>query len=335
MADIYFAFAPEDEHFARTLARALEAEGFSVLPGQPIAPGKSWEETVARVIEQSKACIIVWSQYAAANERVAEEAGLANARNKYVPVQRDGALPPPGFRRVAAAQLANWSGAQDDPQFRVLVEALSKFARPRPQAKPAAAKPAPVAPSAPAPVLAGSNNTMVRWALIGAGALVVLGLAGFAALNQPRGAQTASAQPGVSAPRDPARPLSDAEQQAAAYEQARRDRAEEALAQQTRAPGAPASAVGAWRHASLQGTWRLRPNGEAALEIDNAGADPGRITWEQRGTVVAITVRYPRSNVSVRYAGAIAADGRTIHGRAFINERGAEREGQPFTLTRT
>jgi hypothetical protein len=85
-----------------------------------IPPGQTWDSFIARGIIEAKAVIVVWSRTSAASDWVKEEASIARNHNKFLPVQIDDAKPPIGFSRIQAAQLRNWDGNQNTPQWQML-----------------------------------------------------------------------------------------------------------------------------------------------------------------------------------------------------------------------
>jgi len=167
LTDIFISYAHEDQSFVRGMVPALEAEGFSVWWDHTIPPGKSWDSFIAKGIAEARCCVVVWSAHSVDSDWVKEEATLAKDGHKFLPVQIDGALPPVGFRRIQAANLQNWTGDRNNPQFQLLVREartlLQGDAPPRAAAPPLRPAyeppPAPPAPRKPPP-----------WPLIGAAA---------------------------------------------------------------------------------------------------------------------------------------------------------------------
>jgi hypothetical protein len=155
---------------------------------------------IARGINDAKASIVVWSANSVVSDWVKEEAELAKGAGKYLPVQIGTDLPPMGFRRIQAADLRNWNGNAQDPQWRMLmVEAANlvrgNLAPPPPVPAPA---PPPALDFAPAPVSIGAKKKLLIGLAAVASALIAGGLwnpAGWSALsrhNTPGGVTAAS-----------------------------------------------------------------------------------------------------------------------------------------------
>lgn len=180
MADVFVSYAHEDQDFVRRLVPLLEAEGLSVWWDHTIPPGKSWNEFIARGIEEAKACIIVWSTHSVASEWVQEEATLAKEGGKYLPMQIGPAPPPVGFRRIQAANLTGWDGDAANPQWRMLVKeaialAHGESARPAPAPAATPSRPPPIAPA-----IAPADEPVKEKTQSKAGLIVVVALAAIA-----------------------------------------------------------------------------------------------------------------------------------------------------------
>jgi hypothetical protein len=125
MSDVFISYSHKDTDFVRDLVRFVEAEGFSVWWDHTIPPGKTWDDVIARGIREAKACIIIWSSDSVISDWVKEEATLAKEGGKYLPIQVGTDLPPMGFRRIQAANLSQWRGNAQDPQWRLLITEIA------------------------------------------------------------------------------------------------------------------------------------------------------------------------------------------------------------------
>jgi hypothetical protein len=129
MSDVFLSYSHKDTDFVRSLVRCVEAEGFSVWWDHTIPPGKTWDDVIARGIREAKACIIIWSPDSIISDWVKEEATLAKEGGKYLPIQMGADLPPMGFRRIQAANLSQWKGNAQDPQWRLLITEITHLVR--------------------------------------------------------------------------------------------------------------------------------------------------------------------------------------------------------------
>jgi hypothetical protein len=127
MSDVFISYSHKDTDIVRDLVRFVEAEGFSVWWDHTIPPGKTWDDVIARGIREAKACIIVWSPDSVVSDWVKEEATLAKEGGKYLPIQVGTDQPPMGFRRIQAANLSQWKGNAQDPQWRLLITEIANL----------------------------------------------------------------------------------------------------------------------------------------------------------------------------------------------------------------
>jgi TIR domain len=202
MSDIFISYSHKDTDVVRDMVPSLKAEGFTVWWDHTIPPGKTWDDVIARGIREAKACIIVWSASSVVSDWVKEEATIAKEGGKYLPVQFGPDLPPLGFRRIQSADLRNWNGNPQDPQWRMLITEISNLVGAKESVEPLPAPPpvpVPVtivkpvertpetipAPPHPKPV-AGNRGLLIGLAV---GAVVVI--VGFLALRRPAAASPA------------------------------------------------------------------------------------------------------------------------------------------------
>ena len=150
MADIFLSYAREDEARAATLARVLDARGWSVFWDRRIIAGTSWDEVVEREINNSKCVVVLWSTAAVTSRWVKTEARFGLQRDALVPASLDGTTIPLEFRFLESAQLQSWNGDVNHSEFQVLTEGISRHVQPRPDTSSpiaVAVGPSPVAPT--------------------------------------------------------------------------------------------------------------------------------------------------------------------------------------------
>ena len=127
MTDVFLSYSHKDQAFADSLVRGLEAEGVSVWWDHTIPPGQTWDTFIAKGIVDAKAVVVIWSMTSVASDWVKEEASIARNQGKYLPVQIDVTEPPIGFSRIQAAQLKDWDGNRNAPQWQMLVAEVRKI----------------------------------------------------------------------------------------------------------------------------------------------------------------------------------------------------------------
>lgn len=184
MADVFLSYSREDAARAAQVAQGLQAAGLEVFWDTEIPPGTTWADYIEQKLTQSKALIVLWSEHSTKSQWVREEARMGRDKGVLVPVMIDNSQPPFGFGEVQAANLANWNGEADNPNWRRFVDAVANIAkqpaRPVTQAMPAA-PPRAAASSVTPPSSDGKKSGVPVWVwIVGAvvATVVVLGIIG-------------------------------------------------------------------------------------------------------------------------------------------------------------
>lgn len=191
MADVFISYASSDRERARLLAERLGERGFEVWWDRTIPPGRVFDEVIQEALESAGSVIVLWSAESVRSNWVKTEASEGLEENKLVPALIEPVEPPMEFKRIQAADLVNWSGDVDHPEFRKLLASVERLARgPRQASRPhqTPGRPAIAAPSA--------STRRPRWLLLAsvllAGLLVASGLAWLG--RRPAPAQATSAE---------------------------------------------------------------------------------------------------------------------------------------------
>jgi hypothetical protein len=176
VANVFISYARRDRDRVVTLASALEAQGLSVWWDPNLVPGRKFRHMIAEQLAAADSVVVVWTSASLESDWVQDEAEEARQRGVLIPVKLEPVQAPAGFRQVQAADLSQWTGSPEHPEFKSLVHAARSLVAssrddggdaarppgavltppadpapvPAPTPKPAAAHPAP----APASVLA-------------------------------------------------------------------------------------------------------------------------------------------------------------------------------------
>ena len=227
MADVFLSYAREDRERAAQMAAALEQAGLDVFWDNEIPPGTTWADFIEQKLAQCKALIVLWSQHSTTSQWVREEARMGRDKGVLIPVMIDGSNPPFGFGEVQSANLADWNGEGDHPNWRRFVEAVKRFAEtqptPREPEPPPRSAPPLVAPQSfsapPAAAAAPEKKKGVPvWVwVVGAvvATVVVLGIIGSMMPDEPQVAANnpGAVQPVTSAPAQSTPPVMNYQQQ--------------------------------------------------------------------------------------------------------------------------
>lgn len=203
MAEVFLSYSREDRARAEQVAHGLEAEGVDVFWDNEIPPGTTWADYIEQKLGQCKALIVLWSQTSTKSQWVREEARMGRDKGVLIPAAIDNSSPPFGFGEVQAADLSQWAGAADDPNWRRFVEAVSNAVRsePRPPSQSVSAPPRAHAPSPQAawqaPPAAAKRRLPVWVWVVGAvvGTIAVLAVIGSMMPDATQQQQAVATQP--------------------------------------------------------------------------------------------------------------------------------------------
>lgn len=123
LANVFISYARRDRDRVLALATALEAEGLSVWWDPNLVPGKRFREMISAELEAADAVVVVWTAASLQSDYVHDEAEEARERGVLIPVILEPVKAPAGFRQVQAADLSQWTGSPQHPEFRMLVMA--------------------------------------------------------------------------------------------------------------------------------------------------------------------------------------------------------------------
>ncbi|HLY80153.1 MAG TPA: toll/interleukin-1 receptor domain-containing protein [Caulobacteraceae bacterium] len=124
MANVFVSYARRDRDRVLGLVTALEHEGLSVWWDPNLVPGKRFRDIIARELDAADCVVVVWTAASIRSDYVQDEAEDARERGVLVPVKLEEVKPPAGFRQVQAADLSQWTGSDQHPEFRVLLSAV-------------------------------------------------------------------------------------------------------------------------------------------------------------------------------------------------------------------
>ena len=127
MADIFISYSRNDRERVRTIATALEQHGFSVWWDPDIPPGESFSQVIDRQLKEAACIIAVWSQSSVNSNWVQEEADDGMSRQTLIPVMIDNIDLPRGFKRLQTADLIDWNGNEDDPNWQLILSQVHKL----------------------------------------------------------------------------------------------------------------------------------------------------------------------------------------------------------------
>ena len=130
MSDIFISYKREEQARARTLANALESEGWTVWWDPKLRAGERFNDVIEKALRESKCVVVMWSKRSVESPYVRDEATYALNRNKLVPITIENVELPFRFEGLHTPSLLEWDGSKDFSEFRKLVEDISTIVRP-------------------------------------------------------------------------------------------------------------------------------------------------------------------------------------------------------------
>lgn len=126
MSDLFISYSRHDRSLAERLARALEAEGWTIWWDRKIPAGRRFSEVITRELGAARCVLVVWSKHSVGSDWVLSEADKALERKVLVPLSLDDSPIPMPFDRVQATSLASWKGDAHHTGYRKLVSSIAE-----------------------------------------------------------------------------------------------------------------------------------------------------------------------------------------------------------------
>lgn len=127
MADIFISYSQDDRPRVETIAKALEAQGWSVWWDPKILAGMTFDSVIEEALDSARCVLVIWSQNSVPSRWVRTEAGEGADRNILIPVLIDEARVPLAFRRIQTIHLTNWDGTMLHSDFNLLLQSISRL----------------------------------------------------------------------------------------------------------------------------------------------------------------------------------------------------------------
>ena len=87
MADIFISYSKKHADLTASLARDLEAAGYTTWWDTSLLPGDEFPDEIKRQLDAAKAVIVIWTESSVMSKWVRAEAALADARKKLITVR--------------------------------------------------------------------------------------------------------------------------------------------------------------------------------------------------------------------------------------------------------
>ena len=125
MADVFISYAREDREEASALAKALEAEGYSVWWDRQVLGGDNFDVVIERELDAAGAVVVMWSKSSVGSTWVRAEAATAVDRGVLIPALIENIKLPLQFRHKQTVDLTSWGGDPKAAEFLPIRRALA------------------------------------------------------------------------------------------------------------------------------------------------------------------------------------------------------------------
>lgn len=167
VTQVFISYASEDKVFARRMAAAFEARGWSVWWDKHIPPGMDYAKVIESAVEAAQCMVVLWSGHSVSSRWVQIEAAEGANRQIAATVIIDdtpGEQLPFEFRRLQAVNLKDWQAGQPHEGFDRLVARIGSILQ-QPAIPPSTAVEdgGGSQTQAPSPGLVAWGETLNRW----------------------------------------------------------------------------------------------------------------------------------------------------------------------------
>lgn len=128
MTDVFISYARSTEAQAKRIAEALNALGYAVWTDEYLPAHRAYADVIEERLNAAKAVVVIWSSDAVKSEWVRSEANRARESHKLVQIAFEPIVPPLPFDQIQCADMSAWTGGNDDPGWRKLMEGIAALA---------------------------------------------------------------------------------------------------------------------------------------------------------------------------------------------------------------
>jgi formylglycine-generating enzyme required for sulfatase activity len=129
MADVFISYKREDRDLAERVVTAVEAAGYTTWWDEHITPREAWDSEIQHQIAAAPAVLVLWTERSVKSDWVRAEAHYAKERKKLVPARLGACEPWVPFNLVETADLLNWDGEEEHPQWLRVVAWIADLVR--------------------------------------------------------------------------------------------------------------------------------------------------------------------------------------------------------------
>lgn len=139
MADVFVSYARATDEFARSIADALRAHGYSIWFDEELPANRAFADVISEQLDAAKVVLVVWSSAAAGSQWVRSEANRAREKGTLVQICIDGARLPLPFDQIQCLDFSGWHGLVTAKTWKRLIASIDELVsgekRPQPPAR--------------------------------------------------------------------------------------------------------------------------------------------------------------------------------------------------------
>lgn len=123
-ANVFVSYSREDRSRVLPIIQALEKAGLTVWWDGLLEAGTIFLQTTEQALDKADIVFVVWTKTSVHSNWVRDEATSGRETGRLVPITVDGSLPPLGFRQFQVADLSEWRGDPDAPEFHNVIQSI-------------------------------------------------------------------------------------------------------------------------------------------------------------------------------------------------------------------
>ena len=128
MTDVFISYARSTDAQANRIAKALRSHGYAVWSDEHLPAHRAYADVIEERLDAAKAVVVIWSADAVKSEWVRSEANRAREHHKLLQIAFEPIIPPMPFDQIHCADMSGWTGTNDHPGWRKLIEGMAALA---------------------------------------------------------------------------------------------------------------------------------------------------------------------------------------------------------------
>ena len=135
MAHVFISYKSERRAAAEHLAKILDLHGFTCWYDYHLLVGRDFGLQIDQQLSSARAVVVLWCAKSVRSEWVLEEADVAKAADKLIPVRIEEATLPFGFARLETIELTKWDGSPRSPALDRLLSEVARIVGRQPKSQ--------------------------------------------------------------------------------------------------------------------------------------------------------------------------------------------------------